>query len=115
MLKSAEPPQAMPATAAMQFAPEASHATQTIKKVKPGKAQSVEIAPSAPVTQPVQVAILGAANLKAALPAETAAPIEPPRPADSRNLRAMAGSAWCPPIIGRAATPQAASRSIRAA
>jgi rare lipoprotein A (peptidoglycan hydrolase) len=70
----------------MQSAPEATHATQTIKKVKPGKAQSVEIAPSAPVTQPVQVAILGAANLKAALPAETAAPIETPRPADEPNV-----------------------------
>jgi rare lipoprotein A len=86
MLKTAEPPQAKPAIAAMQSAPEATHATQTIKKVKPGKAQSVEIAPPAPVTQPVQVAILGAPNLKAALPAETAAPIEAPRPTDEPNV-----------------------------
>jgi rare lipoprotein A len=38
--------------------------------------------------QPMQVAILGVPNLKAALPAETAAPLETPRPADEPRVPA---------------------------
>jgi rare lipoprotein A len=69
---SAAPIQAQP-VAAEQLAPEPFHPVHTLKKAKPGKAQSVET--PAP---PVQVAMLGAANLKAALPTETTAPFEAP-------------------------------------
>jgi rare lipoprotein A len=66
-------------------APEAIHPTHTIKK--PSKAQPADIAQSAPATRPVQVAILGAPNLKAVLPAETspeAQPADEPRPPTAR-------------------------------
>jgi rare lipoprotein A len=74
ILTTAEPAQAKPAIERAQRAPEAIHPTHAIKK--PGKAQPAEIAQSAPATQPVKVAILGAPNLKAALPTETTAPLE---------------------------------------
>ncbi len=56
------------------------HSTPPIKKARPGASQSVEI--TQPVPPPVRVAILGAPNLKAALPVEDASPIEAPRPED---------------------------------
>ena len=71
ILTTAEPPQAKPAI----------EKTQPIKK--PGKAQPADSAQSAPPRRPVQVAILGAPNLGAVLPAETspeAQPTDEPRP-----------------------------------
>jgi rare lipoprotein A len=84
VLMTAEPAQARPAIenarpmAAEQLAPEPFHPMHTLKKAKPGKAQSVETAQPAPATPPVQVAMLGSPSLKAALPAETTAPFEAP-------------------------------------
>jgi rare lipoprotein A len=78
MLMPANPTQAKPAI-------EKAQPTHTIKK--PGKAQPADIAQSAPATRPVQVAILGAPNLKAVLPAETspeAQPADEPRPPTAR-------------------------------
>jgi rare lipoprotein A len=72
MLTTVEPAQAKPAIEKAQPAPADLYAKQTIKKGKSGKAHSVEIAQPAQTTQPMQVAILGVPNLKAALPAEPA-------------------------------------------
>ena len=60
--------------------------THTVKKAKPGKAQSAETAQTAPATAPVKVAMLGAPNLKAALAPETTAPFE--APADDPHMPA---------------------------
>jgi rare lipoprotein A len=88
MFKTAEPAQAKPAIEKArpmeQPAPEPFHTMHTLKKAKPGKAQSVESA-QPPGTQPVQVAMLGAANLKAALPADASAPPEAPSADDLRR------------------------------
>jgi rare lipoprotein A len=81
----AEPAQAKPAIEKAQLAPEAINPTHTIKK--PGKAQTADIAQPVPATRPVRVAILGAPNLKAALPAETspeASPADEPHPPTAR-------------------------------
>jgi rare lipoprotein A len=86
--KTAAPAEAKPTIARAQPAPEAVHATQTVKRAKPDKAQSVETAQPVPVTRPVQVAILGAPNLKAALPADNSAPTEAPRPTDEPHAPA---------------------------
>jgi hypothetical protein len=61
--------------------------TRTIKKGMPVAAtQLVQTPPPIKPAQPLQVAILGTANLKAALPAETAEPIEGPRTTDEPRV-----------------------------
>jgi rare lipoprotein A len=69
VLMAAQPAQAKPAIEKAQ---------PIAAKAKPGKARSAETAQTAPATAPVQVAMLGAPNLKAALPADTTAPFEAP-------------------------------------
>jgi rare lipoprotein A len=69
VLMAAQPAQAKPANEKAQ---------PIAAKAKPGKARSAETAQTAPATAPVQVAMLGAPNLKAALPADTTAPFEAP-------------------------------------
>jgi rare lipoprotein A len=78
VLLAAEPAQAKPAIEKAQ---------PIATKPKPGKAQPADIAQPVPATRPVQVAILGAPNLKAALPAETSPEAQPayePRPPTAR-------------------------------
>ncbi len=59
-----------------------------IKKARRSTSQSVEIAQPVPPTPPVRVAILGAPNLKATLPAEDASAVEAPRPDDEPHAPA---------------------------
>jgi rare lipoprotein A len=80
ILTTAEPPQAKPAA-------------QPIRK--PGKAQPADSAQSAPPRRPVQVAILGAPNLGAVLPAETspeAQPTDEPRPTAKPGAKSTCNS-----------------------